>query len=129
MLTQGDSLFFEFLKALSRVGRLDVPHFERLQILVLDALDVAEPSLECGSILTCVARQRGSQCRSLSNGLLKYFAAGVIFGLLDGRSFEDALEIGVAHAVLSMTTVGDTSSSSLDEINQLIAGNGSSIQR
>lgn len=57
------------------------------------------------------------------------FAAGVIFGLLDGRSLAEALEIGVAHAVLSMTTVGDTSSSSLDEINQLIAGNGSSIQR
>ena len=43
------------------------------------------------------------------------FAAGVIHGLLDGRPLGDALELGIAHGALVMTTPGDTSSVDLAE--------------
>jgi 2-dehydro-3-deoxygluconokinase len=34
------------------------------------------------------------------------FASGLIFGLLDGRPLAEALELGVAHGGLAMTTQG-----------------------
>jgi len=57
------------------------------------------------------------------------FAAGVIATLADGHDLEHALNVGVAHAALTMTTPGDTSSSDLDEINALISGSSREIGR
>lgn len=50
------------------------------------------------------------------------FAAGVIFGLLDGRSLAESVELGIAHGALVMTTPGDTSAVSLDDVERLAAG-------
>ena len=50
------------------------------------------------------------------------FASGLIFGLLDGRSLPHALELGIAHGALAMTTPGDASMATRAEVERL-AGN------
>ena len=57
------------------------------------------------------------------------FASGFFYGLLNGRSAEEALAYGVAHGALAMTTPGDTSMATLDEVEQLRRGTSPRIQR
>lgn len=57
------------------------------------------------------------------------FASGLIFGLLDGRSLQDSLELGVAHGALVMTTPGDTTMASLAEVEKLARGGGARVER
>jgi 2-dehydro-3-deoxygluconokinase len=44
------------------------------------------------------------------------FVSGVMWSILDGRSPSEAVEIGVAHGALTMTTPGDTSMVTEDEV-------------
>lgn len=57
------------------------------------------------------------------------FASGLIFGLLDGRSIQEALELGVAHGALAMTTPGDTTMASLKEVEKLAGGGSARVER
>lgn len=57
------------------------------------------------------------------------FAAGVVFGLLHGETVQDALELGIAHGALVMTTAGDTSSVDLAEVRRLASEGGTSVIR
>ena len=57
------------------------------------------------------------------------FAAGLIFGLLNGRSLSESLELGTAHGALVMTTPGDTSSTTLAEVERLAAGDRPTARR
>ena len=57
------------------------------------------------------------------------FASGLIFGLLDGRSLQESLELGVAHGGLAMTTPGDTTMASLAEVEKLARGGGARVER
>jgi len=57
------------------------------------------------------------------------FASGLIYGLLDGRSVKDALELGVAHGALAMTTPGDTTMASLREEEKLAGGGSARVER
>jgi 2-dehydro-3-deoxygluconokinase len=57
------------------------------------------------------------------------FASGLIYGLLDGRGPQWAVECGAAHGALAMTTPGDTTMVTLKEITQLMRGNGARIVR
>lgn len=50
------------------------------------------------------------------------FASGMIYGLLTGLPVAEALEYGAAHGALAMTTPGDTSMATLDEVKHLVAG-------
>jgi 2-dehydro-3-deoxygluconokinase len=50
------------------------------------------------------------------------FASGLFYGLLTGRDTADALAYGVAHGALAMTTPGDTSMATLDEVERLVLG-------
>ncbi len=53
------------------------------------------------------------------------FASGVIHGLLTDKSFEDALEFGVAASALKHTIHGDFNLMSVDEVENLVAGDAS----
>ncbi len=44
------------------------------------------------------------------------FASGLIYALLAGKPVADGVEYGAAHGALAMTTPGDTSMVSLDEV-------------
>ena len=57
------------------------------------------------------------------------FASGLIFGLLTDRSVGWALNCGVAHGALAMTTPGDNSFATLADVMGLMAGVGSGVQR
>jgi 2-dehydro-3-deoxygluconokinase len=57
------------------------------------------------------------------------FASGMIYGLLCGFPIEEALEYGVAHGALAMTTPGDTSKATLADVQALVAGAGARVKR
>jgi 2-dehydro-3-deoxygluconokinase len=57
------------------------------------------------------------------------FASGLIYGLLQGRPAQWAVECGAAHGALAMTTPGDTSMATLDEVLRAMEGASPRIQR
>lgn len=57
------------------------------------------------------------------------FASGLIYGLLDGRSPEQALRLGWAHGGLLTTFAGDVSQATLPEVEALAAGGSARVQR
>jgi len=57
------------------------------------------------------------------------FASGLIYGLLQCKPAQWALECGVAHGALAMTTPGDTSMASLAEVEQVMKGASARIAR
>jgi len=57
------------------------------------------------------------------------FASGLIYGLLTGLKLEVAIEYGLAHGALAMTTPGDTSMASLAEVKKLAEGGSARVIR
>ena len=57
------------------------------------------------------------------------FAAGLVYGLLSDKGVQYALECGTSHGVLAMTTPGDASMASVDEVEKLMHGGGARIKR
>jgi 2-dehydro-3-deoxygluconokinase len=57
------------------------------------------------------------------------FASGILYGLLAERGPQFALECGVAHGALAMSTPGDTSTASLSEVRRSMAGSSARIER
>jgi 2-dehydro-3-deoxygluconokinase len=57
------------------------------------------------------------------------FAAGLIYGVLNGKGVQWALDCGVAHGALAMTTPGDSSMATLAEVESLMAGGSAGVQR
>ena len=57
------------------------------------------------------------------------FASGLIYGFLAGHDPQWAVECGAAHGALAMTTPGDTSMATLQEVTQVMKGVGARIAR
>jgi 2-dehydro-3-deoxygluconokinase len=57
------------------------------------------------------------------------FASGLIYGFLTGQDPQWAVDCGVAHGALAMTTPGDTTMATLKEVTQLMRGAGARIAR
>jgi 2-dehydro-3-deoxygluconokinase len=57
------------------------------------------------------------------------FAAGLIYGLLSGRTPEDSLRLGWAHGALLTTFHGDVTMATLDEVEALAKGGSARVQR
>jgi len=57
------------------------------------------------------------------------FASGLIYGLLQGFDVDRALAYGVAHGALAMTTPGDTSMATLDEVERVVRGGAARVVR
>lgn len=57
------------------------------------------------------------------------FVAGFIYALLNGKDIKFAVDCGTAHGVLAMTTPGDNSSATLEEIERLMQGESSAAKR
>jgi 2-dehydro-3-deoxygluconokinase len=57
------------------------------------------------------------------------FASGVVHGLSTGRSVAEALELGIAHGALVMTTPGDTSSWGVGDRGRLAEGSDAGVIR
>ncbi len=57
------------------------------------------------------------------------FASGLIYGFLTGRDPQWAVDCGAAHGALAMTTPGDTSMATLQEVLQVMEGHSPRIAR
>jgi len=57
------------------------------------------------------------------------FASGLIFGLINQFHIQEALNYGLAHGALAMTTPGDTSMATLSEVKKLASGGSARVQR
>ncbi len=57
------------------------------------------------------------------------FAAGVIYGLITGRSPEESLRLGWAHGALLTTYHGDVTMARLEEVETLARGGSARVQR
>jgi 2-dehydro-3-deoxygluconokinase len=57
------------------------------------------------------------------------FASGLIYGFLSGKGPQWAVDCGAAHGALAMTTPGDTSMVTLEEVIRVMEGQGARIAR
>ena len=57
------------------------------------------------------------------------FASGFTYGFLTGRSPQECVDLGVAHGALLMSTRGDTSQITLEELMHVAAGGSARIKR
>jgi 2-dehydro-3-deoxygluconokinase len=57
------------------------------------------------------------------------FASGLIYGFLEGKGAQWAVECGAAHGALAMTTPGDTTMVTRDEVFRVMRGAGARINR
>ncbi|WP_205474019.1 sugar kinase [Nocardioides sp. SYSU D00038] len=57
------------------------------------------------------------------------FASGLVYGLLEGEDLQTSLELGAAHGALAMTTPGDTSMVTADEVRSLAGGGSARVRR
>ena len=57
------------------------------------------------------------------------FASGLIYGLMETGDPQTAVNYGVAHGALAMTTPGDTSMATKAEVERIISGVGARVQR
>lgn len=57
------------------------------------------------------------------------FASGLIYGLMRTENAEIAVNYGAAHGALAMTTPGDTTMVSVDEVEVIMGGAGARVQR
>ncbi len=57
------------------------------------------------------------------------FASGIIYGFLADKGAQFALECGVAHGALAMSTPGDTSTASFEEVRKAMSGGSKRIER
>lgn len=57
------------------------------------------------------------------------FASGLIYGLLEGHDLHTAVNYGAAHGALAMTTPGDTSMATLEQVRNLAGGGTARVDR
>jgi 2-dehydro-3-deoxygluconokinase len=57
------------------------------------------------------------------------FASGFIYGLLSGKTPDEAVKLGWAHGALMTTFPGDTTMATLDQVEQFAQGGSARIQR
>jgi 2-dehydro-3-deoxygluconokinase len=57
------------------------------------------------------------------------FASGLIYGFLSGKGPQWAVDCGAAHGALAMTTPGDTTMATLDEVLQAMKSQTARIAR
>ncbi|MDR2702978.1 MAG: sugar kinase [Cellulomonadaceae bacterium] len=57
------------------------------------------------------------------------FASGLIYGLMELDTLQQAVDFGAAHAAIAMTTPGDTSTATLAEVTKLAGGGSARVDR
>jgi len=78
-------------------------------------------------VLTSVAREHLAIFDRVGGG--DGFASGLVYGLLQGEELQHCLELGAAHGALAMTTPGDTSMATRDEVQALARGGSARVRR
>jgi 2-dehydro-3-deoxygluconokinase len=139
------ALGFEVEGMDSNLGHLDADRFRRMMEKVAQEFPVSIVAATLRKATTATKNDWGAICycggafheAQQRNDLEVYdrvgggdsFAAGLIYGLLEGRSVQWAVECGAAHGALAMTTPGDTSMATLSDVLQLMDGKAARIAR
>ena len=127
------------------VSRLDIDAFKLMIERVLDEFPVSVVATTLRKATTATRNDWGAIC--FANGAFHEatprkdleiydrvgggdsFASGLIYGFLTGESPQWAVECGAAHGALAMTTPGDTTMATLEEILHVMGGSGARINR
>lgn len=89
--------------------------------------DWAALAWQDGALYKSVERKRLEILDRVGGG--DSFASGLIYGLMKTGDAKVAVEYGAAHGALAMTTPGDTSMATLDEVEKLIGGASARVER
>jgi 2-dehydro-3-deoxygluconokinase len=122
----------EKFQAAAEKMRADFPN---LQVIVSTLRDVQNASSHnfgaaCYSDDLVTVAEKYFQANVLDRvGSGDAFVSGFIYGLLNGKDLKYAADCGAAHGVLAMTTIGDNSSATVEEIEHLMRGGGSAAKR
>lgn len=109
--------------------------FPNLQMIVSTVRDVHSANSHnfgavCFSDDQIIIADKYIQTRVLDRvGSGDAFVSGFIYALLNGKDLKYAVDLGSAHGVLAMTTVGDNSNSTIGEIEHLMRGGGFAANR
>jgi 2-dehydro-3-deoxygluconokinase len=57
------------------------------------------------------------------------FASGLVYGFMEFNDAKQAVEYGAAHGALAMTTPGDTTMATTDEVKKLVGGGSARVDR
>ena len=57
------------------------------------------------------------------------FASGLIYGLMENKTPQEAVNYGAVHGALAMTTPGDTTTAILPEVEKVMQGGGARVDR
>jgi 2-dehydro-3-deoxygluconokinase len=112
-----------------------VSDFPQLRVIATSLRTVHSASCnDWGGICLCDGRVVVSELRERVEILDRVgggdsFASGLIYGLLTELPVEEALEYGVAHGALAMTTPGDTSTATLAEVKRIVTGGSARVVR
>ncbi|MGD0309768.1 MAG: sugar kinase [Acidobacteriota bacterium] len=82
----------------------------------------------CGGRLYCAPTRRNLEIYDRIGGG-DSFASGLIYGFLSGRDPQWAVECGAAHGALAMTTPGDTSMATREEVERVMKGAAARVAR
>lgn len=102
--------------------------FPNLEILVSTLRDVHSASLHSFGAACCadgkvtVAKDYRQSAVLDRVGSGDAFVSGFIYALLNEKDLQYAVDCGTAHGVLSMTTIGDNSTATVEEIEHLMSG-------
>lgn len=145
MLRHVDVVFgaFDFDSTLSNYNEISfrraaekmLADFSQLKMVVSTLRDTRSASLhDLGG--ACLADGQVLRARDYKNmevldrvGSGDAFAAGFISSLLASKDVQFALDCGAAHGSLAMTTPGDTSMATMDEVLALMQGGGAGAKR
>lgn len=140
-------LGFEVPDADPNLVDLDVDAFKRMLTTVTESLthlEVAATTLR--GVNTATNNDWGAVAWSRKDGFVEAthrpeveildrvgggdsFASGLIYGLLTGEDLATAVELGAAHGALAMTTPGDNSMATRDEVVRLAGGGSARVIR
>ncbi len=127
------------------IDRIDVEAFQRMMEIVVKEFPFAIVATTLRNATTASRNDWGAIC--FAGGIFHEakqrkdleiydrvgggdsFASGLIYGLLAGQSTQWAVECGAAHGALAMTTPGDTSMATKEEVLQAMERDGARITR
>jgi 2-dehydro-3-deoxygluconokinase len=127
-------------------AKLDVKNFQRMiERAVKDFPDLKVVATTLRNASTATRNDWGAVC--YSEGVLYQatpredleiydrigggdsFASGLIYGFLEGKGPQWAVECGAAHGALAMTTPGDTTTATLAEVERVMKGGTARVAR
>lgn len=124
------------LKAYERMIEETAKRYPNLQVIAVTLRTVKSASINDWSALAWSRSEGFSYGRTYENleifdrvGGGDSFASGMVYGALQGFPLQKALDYGLAHGALAMTTPGDTSMATLGEVKKLAEGGSARVQR